>query len=166
MIIRDEKPADAEAIRALISAAFRDAEHSSGTEAAIVDVLRTAQVMTVALVAQDGDDVIGHIAFSPVTIDGEAMDWYGLGPVAVLPERQGLGIGQALIRTGLERLRALGAQGCVVLGDPAYYRRFGFHADRRLRLADVPPDYFQCLALAGEIPEGSVSYHPGFYVSP
>ncbi len=165
MVIREEQPGDTEAIRALVSAAFLNAEHSSGTEAAIVDALRTAAALTVTLVAVEADDIVGHVAFSPVDVDGAFVGWYGLGPVAVQPQWQGQGVGQALIREGLERLRHRGARGCVVLGDPGYYGRFGFRADSRLRLADVPPEYFQCLALADDTPQGNVEYHPGFYVS-
>ncbi len=79
--------------------------------------------------AADGQQVVGHIAFSPVTIDGRDLGWYGLGPLAVHPDRQRLGIGALLVRTGLDLLRDQAAQGCVLLGDPLYYARFGFRQD-------------------------------------
>ena len=85
-----------------------------------------------------------------------------MGPVAVRPDRQRSGIGQALIRAGLERLRATGAQGCVVLGDPAYYVRFGFKSDPELRYGDAPAGYFQRLIFGGERSTGEVDYHPAF----
>lgn len=162
-VIRDELPTDADVIRLLTTQAFRDAPHSSGTEAAIIEALRAARCLTVSLVAETQDDgVIGHVAFSPITVDGVTADWYGLGPVAVCPDRRKQGIGAALIETGLDRLRALGASGCVVLGDPAYYRRFGFASDPALTYADVPAEYFQRLVFRGPSVTGKVAYHPAF----
>ena len=163
MQIRPETEADASAIAALTTAAFATAPHAAGNEAAIIDALRAAGALALSLVA-DAGGVVGHVAFSPVTIDGKDMGWFGLGPVAVAPDRQRQGIGAALIREGLARLAAMGAKGCVVLGDPGYYRRFGFEADPALVLPDVPPEYFMRLILAGTPPRGTVAFHPGFYV--
>jgi putative acetyltransferase len=165
MIIRDEGPQDIWVIRELVAAAFKDAPYSSQTEAAIVDGLRDAGALTLSLAAVEGEVVLGHIAFSPVTIDGRERGWFGLGPLAVQPEAQGQGIGQALVRAGLARLRASAAQGCVLLGAPGYYGRFGFAACPQLRLADVPPEYFLALSFAGEPPAGEVRYHPAFLIS-
>lgn len=160
--IRPERPEDASVIRRLTTAAFAVAEHSSGTEAAIVDALRAAGALSISLVATVQDDVVGHVAFSPVTLDGKAQDWYGLGPVAVRPDLHGHGIGAALIRAGLERLKALGARGCVVLGDPAYYPRFGFRQNPAVQYEGVPPEYFMALSLDGTEAAGTVAYHPSF----
>jgi putative acetyltransferase len=160
--IRLERPEDLSAIRTLTSSAFQNAPHSSGTESAIVDALRNAGALTISLVAVDEGVIVGHIAFSPVTINGAANGWYGLGPVSVLPDRQRSGIGQTLIRTGLEHLRRINAQGCVVLGEPAYYGRFGFVCDPNLLYSSAPPEYFQRLAFTGTLPKGEVSYHPCF----
>ena len=165
MEIRPERPDDVHAIRTLISAAFRSALHSSGTEAAIVDSLRSAGALTVSLVAVDECAIIGHVALSPVTINGKSNGWYGLGPVSVRPDRQRRGLGQLLIRTGLDRLRAMDAQGCVVLGEPFYYDRFGFISDPDLRYGHAPPEYFQRLAFTNNIPTGEVAYHPAFDAS-
>ena len=162
--VRGERPADADAIRDLITAAFATAEHKSGSEAAIVDRLRNAGALTVSLVAEDQGLLVGHIGFSPVTIEGARIDWYGLGPVAVCPDMQRRGIGQALVRSGVERLRGLGARGCVVLGDPGYYVRFGFRRDSALRYGDAPAEYFQSLAFGKDKPSGTVEYHPAFAV--
>lgn len=162
MMIRPETPMDAEAIGGVIQAAFETAGHSSGTEAAIVEALRKTDALTISLVADDHGRVVGHVAFSPVSIDGRPGDWYGLGPVSVLPSRQRGGIGAAMIRDGLERLEAAGAAGCVVLGDPDYYRRFGFVHDHRLLYGGAPPEYFQRLSFSGGCPAGEVRYHPGF----
>lgn len=164
MEIRDERSGDAAAIRALTAAAFETAPHSSGTEAAIVDALRTAGALTLSLVVEEGGEIVGHVAFSPVLIGGSGGGWHGLGPVSVRPDRQNRGIGRRLIMAGLERLEISGAQGCVVLGDPAYYARFGFLADPMLRYPGVPAEYFQSLSFAGTRPKGDVRYHPAFGV--
>jgi len=164
MIIRPETPADGAAIRQVTDSAFAGAAHASGTEGAIVDALRAAGMLTLSLVAEDAGAVVGHVAFSPVTIDGRDAGWFGLGPVAVAPGRRGSGIGGALIGDGLARLRQAGAQGCVVLGDPGYYTRFGFAADPAMTFADVPPEYFMALRFAGTAPAGPVVYQPAFYM--
>lgn len=160
--IRPETPADADAIAALTTAAFATARHASGAEAAIVAALRGAGALTLSLVADQAGHLLGHAAFSPVTIDGRPGTWFGLGPVSVAPDRQRQGIGTALIREGLARLRQSGAAGCVVLGDPAYYGRFGFRGDTLLRYGQVPPHLFQCLAFTGTTPAGEVAYHTAF----
>jgi putative acetyltransferase len=160
--MRPEGPVDVDVIRKLTSAAFRDRPYSSGTEAAIIDALRQARALTMSLVAVQDGAVAGHVAFSPVTINGAAIGWYGLGPVSVWPDRQRKGIGQALIRDGLDRLRRMDAQGCVLLGDPGYYGRFGFVSDPGLRYGAAPPGYFQRLAFGPAVPEGEVAFHPGF----
>lgn len=162
MQIRPEQPGDVDAIRALITASFAGARYRSGTEAAIVDALRAAGVLAASLVAEDAGEIVGHIAFSPVEIDAAAGDWYGLAPVAVAPDRQRRGVGQALIRMGLEQLRARGASGCVVLGEPAYYGRFGFESDPALRYGDVPAAYFQRLVFKGAAPSGQVRFQASF----
>ena len=161
--IRDERPGDEPAIAALTRAAFRDAAHSAGNEAAIVERLRAEGDLAVSLVAENLDRaIVGHAAFSPVAISDGTPRWYGLGPVSVIPLRQRAGIGSALIEEGLERLRQLDAGGCVVLGDPAYYRRFGFAHDQALAYPGPPPEYFQRMILSGPVPQGTVSYAPAF----
>jgi putative acetyltransferase len=162
MRIRPEQVGDIASIRRVVTAAFAGAPHASGTEAAIVDGLRRADVLAVSLVADENGEVVGHVAFSPVWLDGELAGWFGLGPVAVRPDRQGEGLGQALIRAGLERLKALEARGCVVLGEPAYYRRFGFGSRPGLRYGDVAPQYFQSLSFSNEKPVGRIDYHSAF----
>lgn len=162
--IRRETPADVAAIRVVTEAAFRDAPHSDQREAAIVDALRRAGALSISLVADHGGKLIGHAAASPVTIDGRAGDWFGMGPVSVQPDWQRCGIGSLLVQALLKALREQGAGGCVVLGDPDYYRRFGFRVDATLKLPDVPPEYFQSLRLSGSSPAGIVAYHAGFHV--
>jgi putative acetyltransferase len=162
VIIRPETPADASAVRALVEAAFAGVEHSSQTEGAIVDALRRAGALSISLVAEQEDIIAGQVAFSPVLIDGEDLGWFGLGPVSVAPERQRAGIGTALIGAGLRLLKDRGAAGCVVLGDPGYYRRFGFTNGHALHYEGAPRAYFQSMILSGDRAEGQVTYHPGF----
>lgn len=162
MIIHSETCADVPSIRTLTDAAFAGVEHSSQTEGAIVDALRQAGVLAISLVAEQGGTVVGHVAFSPVLIDGADIGWFGLGPVSVSPKLQRGGIGTALVEEGLRRLKARGANGCVVLGDPDYYGRFGFTSQHALRYADVPPEYFQSMVLSGAWAKGEVTYHQGF----
>lgn len=161
LAVRDERPDELAAIRNVIARAFATAPHASGTEGAIVDALRGDGALSMSLVA-DVNGIVGHIAFSPITIDGIGGEWYGLGPVSVSPDFQGRGIGGALIRAGLERLRAVGAAGCVVLGEPHYYSRFGFEHDPRLIYPGPPPQYFQRLLFRCSPPTGTVAYHPAF----
>jgi predicted N-acetyltransferase YhbS len=165
VIIRDEQPEDAAPISALVREAFESAEHSSGTEGKIVDALREAKALSVSLVAVERGDVVGYVAISPVSMSG-AQGWHGLGPVAVSPDQQRKGIGSALIWEALARLRAIGAAGCVVLGEPAFYGKFGFSSDPRISCAGLPPPYFQALHFRAQRSEGSVTYHPAFDVSP
>ena len=162
MEIRPEHPGEEQAVAALIDAAFAGAEHSSGTEAEIVDRLRADGALKISLVAVDDGHIIGHVAFSPVTIEGNDWGWFGLGPVTVDPMHQRQGIGRQMIERGLNDLRVAGAAGCVVLGEPGYYGRVGFNADGRLAFPGPPPHYFQALTFGDEIPVGTVAYHRAF----
>ena len=163
MIIRPETPQDYDAIQQINMDAFADHPFSHQTEHLIVTALRDAGALTISLVAEDEGVVVGHIAFSPALIDGKDLNWFTLGPIAVAPNRQRQGVGSRLIEAGLEALRQIGANGCLLVGDPAYYLRFGFRHSQSLSVDHVPPEYFMCLPLAGEIPHGAVSHHPAFY---
>ncbi len=161
MHILPETPADRDAIFALTQAAFKDHPHSQQTEGYITNALREAGALTLSLVAWEDGRAVGHAAFSPVSIGDGSADWYGLGPVAVLPDLQGRGIGASLIRDGLERLKALGAAGCVVMGEPAYYARFGFAQMPALTYPGVPPEYFMAQVYTRPA-QGQVAYHKAF----
>lgn len=160
--IRPELPSDVEAIHALTKAAFLNAPHSDHTEHFIVDALRQAGALTVSLVAEEGGEVVGHVAASPVSISDGTTGWCGLGPISVVPKRQRRGLGTLLMRGALRELRDFGAAGCVLLGDPAFYSRFGFRAWDGLVLPAVPPEYFQSLSFGGALPYGVVTYHAAF----
>lgn len=162
--IRSETDADANAIAAVTEAAFASLAISRHTEQFVIAALRAARALTISLVAEVDGRVVGHIAFSPVTVSGGTPDWYGLGPVSVLPQWQRQGVGKALIRRGLWQLRQAGARGCCVVGHPDYYRRFGFRNTPGLVLDGVPPEVFFTLAFDGSEPRGWVRFHDGFSV--
>lgn len=164
-IIRREKKSDIPQIHTVTKEAFLAAEYSSGTEQLIIRALRDSGRLTLSLVAEERGMIIGHVAVSPVAISSGEDGWYGLGPVSVMPDRQGAGVGSALIRAALDELRQLPAKGCVVLGEPGYYGRFGFAADARLRYTEAPPEYFQVQAFEGTVPTGTVQYDASFYVT-
>jgi len=161
-LIRDETRDDVAAITELTVAAFETLAISSHTEQYIVEALRAAGALAVSLVAVRDRRVVGHIAFSPVEMSDGTPEWYGLGPVSVLPELQRQGIGKALIQEGLSRLKRLGARGCCLVGHPEYYGRFGFQNVRGLAVPGVPEDAFFAMSFDGRMPRGIVEFHEGF----
>ena len=160
--IRTETAEDTETIYALTEAAFRDMPFSDGDEPELVNRLRADGDLALSLVAEDEQRIVGHLAISPVTISDGTQDWFGIGPVSVWPELHRQGIGSALIHRGIADIRKEGAKGIVLLGSPDYYSRFGFLADARLTYPGPPPEYFQSLLLAGEMPSGVVQYAQAF----
>jgi len=162
IVIRSETDADVGAITEVTIAAFKTLEISNQTEQFIIEALRAAGALTVSLVAEAGGRVVGHIAFSPVTISDATANWYGLGPLSVLPEHQRKGIGKALVREGLSRLRELNAQGCCLVGHPAYYRQFGFTNIPGLVHEAAPEEVFLALSFVGHVPRGTVTFHEAF----
>lgn len=162
--IRPETPGDIAVIHALTREAFLTAEHTSHTEHYIVDALRDRAKLALSLVAEENGEIVGHIAVSPVSMSDGSEGWYGLGPVSVRPAWQGRGVGARLVGSALDALRERGAAGCVVLGDPRYYGRFGFKATSRVTLADVPPEYFQVLPFGEFLPVAEVRFDDAFEV--
>ncbi len=160
--IRNETTADHAAIATVTVEAFKTLEISSHTEQFIVAALRTAKALSVSLVAELNGRMVGHIAFSPVTISDGTPGWYGLGPVSVLPEYQRKGIGTALVREGLSRLRMMNAKGCCLVGHPGYYTKFGFENTPGLVLEGVPPEVFFALSFDDRMPRGNVTFHEAF----
>lgn len=160
--VRHEHPADIGAIFELTRRAFLTAPHTSGTEQFIVNALRNSGQLALSLVATDGDTLVGHVAFSPVTLSSGESGWYGVGPISVLPDRQRQGIGSRLMRRGMAALQALGASGCVLVGDPAYYARFGFSPCPVLTLPNVPAAYFLVHSFSPSMPAGTVTFSAAF----
>jgi len=164
VVIRAERASDIEPIRRVVTAAFAGMAQSNQKESLLVDRLRDCGALRVSLVADIKGQVVGHVAFSPVTVDGQLCDWFGLAPLAVLPIYQRRGIGSRLGNRGLAALRTIGAKGCVVLGEPDYYRRFGFAARDELILENVPAQFFLAQSFTGEYPSGNIHYHRAFEI--
>lgn len=162
IVIRPESEADVHAIGEVTVAAFESLEISRHTEQLVIEALRAAGSLTISLVAESAGRVVGHIAFSPVSISDGTGNWYGLGPVSVLPEFQRQGIGKALIQEGLSRLQAMHAAGCCLVGHPGYYRKFGFGTTPGLGVDGVPPEVFFALSFDGHVPQGAVAFHDAF----
>ena len=162
MIIRKETDADIEAITEVTIAAFKTLPISNQTEQFIINALRAAGALTLSLVAEIEGQIVGHIAFSPVKITDGTKNWYGLGPIAVSPEHQKQGIGKSLINKGLSLLKELDGQGCALVGDPTYYKRFGFRNYPELVYEGVPQDVFLALPFYDKVPKGTVVFHKGF----
>jgi putative acetyltransferase len=162
--VRPETQSDTREIEDVTAAAFINAEHTDHNEQFIVRGLRRANSLSISLVAEDEDThtIVGHAAVSPVTISNGSEDWYGLGPISVIPQYQGNGVGSCLMERALAELQTRHAAGCVVLGNPNYYTRFGFKTDPSLQLPGVLPDYFMTLTWRKPTPTGTVSYHKAF----
>ena len=151
-LIRLEQPEDTEAIREILVAAFgREAE------ARLVERLRASGNMVRALVAEERGRMLGHVAFSRIEIGDASMPALALAPLAVMPAFQRLGIGSALVSAGLQQLRISNHPRVIVVGDPAYYPRFGFVPASKFELAcpfPVPADAFMAAALARDAFKG------------
>jgi len=155
--IRPEEPADRSAIRAVVTAAFGRA-----VEAELVDRLRDDGGSVISLVAVEDGRIVGHVLFSRMTAPFRAL---GLGPVCVAPDRQRSGIGSRLIRAGLDRAARDGWQAVFVLGEPAFYHRFGFDPDlARGFSSPYAGPYLMALALDGPLPvtKGRIGYAAAF----
>jgi putative acetyltransferase len=162
MIIRHEIESDYDAISDITKAAFENHPYSKNTEHFIINTLRAANALTVSLVAEIDGKLMGHIAFSPVTFSDGSENWYGLGPISVLPDYQKQGIGTKLVNEGLSLLKALGAEGCVLVGDPNYYKRFGFSSPDGLQHEGVPQENLLALSFCDKIPTRIVIFHEAF----
>ena len=162
MIIRNETISDIEAISKITFAAFQTLAISNQTEQFIINALRDAKALTISLVAEVDGKVVGHIAFSPISISDGSLNWYGLGPISVLPKYQKQGIGKSLILKGLSLLKDIGGQGCALAGDPNFYKRFGFKNIPDLIYEGIPQEFFLALPFDKIIPHGTVTFHEGF----
>jgi putative acetyltransferase len=165
-VIRDERSEDAPAIRAVLEAAFPEV-----VEADLVDRLRATCQDRISLIAVEDNQVLGHILFTPVAIDRSdgPIIGSGLAPMAVIPEFQRKGIGSALVRAGIDRLRRSGCSFVVVVGHPEYYPRFGFVAASTYAVGcqwdGIPDEAFMILVLQSSITSqlaGVAKYRPEF----
>jgi len=163
IVIRPETASDVEDIRRVTERAFRGKSYSGGNEQDVTDALRDQGALVLSLVAEDGDAIIGHVAFSPAFAADGTDGWYALGPIAVEPSHQRQGVGTALIREGILRLGALGARGCVLVGDTGYYRRHGFVPRPDLAPVGEPAEHYMVLTLDGRPAETRVDFHGIFH---
>jgi len=163
LILRTEVPADKAVIHALTKLAFADMEHSAGDEQDMIDALRVQGALALSLVAVMDDAVVGHVAFSPAKVSSGEQGWFALGPVCAAPSMQRQGIGSALIEHGLDMLRQRGAKGCILIGHPNYYPRFGFKITPQLAPENEPGGYFMVLSFGAALPAGRFAFHPAFY---
>jgi putative acetyltransferase len=154
MLVREELAGDAEQVQCVQKAAF-----PTDAEGQLVEALRKGGNLTVSFVAVDAGTVLGHVAFSPVTIGTHSEPGLGLGPVAVRPGAQRRGVGSALIRAALARCKQMNVPFVVVLGDPAYYLRFGF---RRAHAFGIGNEYqADAEFMALELVPGGLPRHGG-----
>lgn len=162
MLIRHEKPSDIETITEITKVAFKDHPFSQQTAHFIIRDLRADDALTISLVTEIEGQIVGHIAFSPVTISDGTTNWYGLGPVSVLPNFQGCRIGTALVNNGLDLLKSMESKGCALVGLPTYYDRFGFKNYPQLIHEGVPQEVFIVKSFFGRVARGSVEFHQAF----
>lgn len=160
MILRPERPGEEDQIYQLTKSAFDGVAYSDGSEPDIVNRLRSDGDLAISLVALAEERIVGHVAFSPVSITEAKGEWFGLGPISIDPEMQKQGIGRSLIAEGLDYLRRRGAAGCVLIGNPEVYRSSGFVSDGRISWRDVPAEYVQYNSLSGDLPRGEITYAP------
>lgn len=155
--IRSERPEDKDAVYAVNRAAFGRED-----EARLVDTMRQAGDLSLSLVALVAGRIVGHVAFSPVTIEHNPkghMIW-GLAPIAVLPDHQRQGVGKALIQEGLTQCRAIGTDAIVLLGHTSYYPRFGFVPTPRYNLQYKGEDFGDAFMIL-ELTEGAAAHLTG-----
>jgi len=163
ILIRAETEADFESIWKVTERAFLPMSFSNGDEQYVIERLRASNNLTLSLVAVVDERIVGHIAFSPAMLNGEFRDWYALGPVSVLPEYQGIGIGSELINSGIEMLRGNKAQGCILTGNPLFYNKFGFEVAPDAAPSSEPKDYFMLNQFVSKKPSGVFAFDPAFY---
>lgn len=166
-IIRHETEADFQKIYKLTQAAFAPMPFSQGDEPELIDKLRNCGALALSLVAQSESDgeIIGHVAISPATHSNSDALWFGLGPISVAPNHQKQGIGTKLIAAAKEWILGQGAIGCILVGNPNYYSRYGFILSPDNCPIKEPKEFFMVWCLAKEIPIGNFAFHNAFYNS-
>jgi putative acetyltransferase len=163
LTIRPETPDDHAAIYDLTQRAFAPMPYAGGDEQDLINNLRDARALAISLVAELHGRIVGHVAFSPAFAADGSDGWYALGPVSAEPELKHQGIGSAIINAGLTLLRDRAAAGCVLVGNPAYYSRFGFLPRPDLAPESEPAQFYQVLPLAVTEPSVVVGFHPIFH---
>ena len=162
--IRPERDTDRLAIWETTKSAFEGRPYADGDEQDLIDRLRELGALSVSLVAIEENRLIGQITISPATITSGIGNWHALGPISVLPERQGQGIGSALISAGMRELECMDSSGCILTGDPQYYSRHGFAMAPEHCPKAEPSEYFMLRLLGDQPPQGQFEFHEAFYV--
>jgi putative acetyltransferase len=160
--IRPETEGDIDAIYRLTEQAFAPMPYSDGDEQDLVNLLRDNGALSLSLVAQDGDAIVGHVAFSPAKAEDGVPNWFALGPVSVLPDRQGQGIGGQIIREGIKQLTEQNAAGIILVGNPKYYKQFGFVVSPAIAPSGQPKEYFMVLPISVDAPKCVIDFHSLF----
>lgn len=163
ILIRAERANEYEAIHDITQRAFAPMPFADGDEQELIGKFREGGALALSLVAEQDGTLIGQATFTPAFAADGSPGWYALGPIAVEPTEQGQGVGGQLIHAGIAWLREQGAAGCALVGNPAYYSRFGFRAFPRLAPDGEPAEYFQILPLNEAEPHVAVGFHPLFH---
>lgn len=163
ILIRPECPQDYAAIHDVTQRAFAPMPFADGDEQELIGKLRDAGALSLSLVAELDGNVVGQVTFTTAFAADGSPGWYALGPVAVEPALKHQGIGSQLIEAGIAWLREQDAAGCVLVGNPAYYCRFGFLPFPALAPTGEPAEYYQILPLRVEQPDGVIGFHPLFH---
>lgn len=162
--IRSERFDDHQAIQDVTQRAFATMAYSDGDEQELIGRFRDAGVLALSLVAELDGRIVGQITLTPAQAADGRAGWYAIGPVAVEPDLKHQGIGSALIGSAIDWLNAQSAAGCVLVGNPAYYGRFGFRLFPELAPPGQPAQYYQILPLAVSEPDCIIAFHPLFSV--
>ena len=160
--IRPEEAGEESAIRELTKRAFVGEPYSDGDEHHVIDRLRADGDLVLSLVAVSDGTIIGQVTYSAAALSNDEADWMVLGPIAVEPDRQGQGVGRALIAAGEAAMRGRGVKGITVLGDPEIYGRFGFVSHTAMRQDDELGTFLQVKSFGAEIPAATITYAPAF----
>lgn len=165
VFIREETSSDIDEIFQLTQAAFEDAPHTSRMEGHIVNALRRRGQLALSMVAVRDRQIVGHVAYSPLKLSSGTAGWFGIGPVSVRPDSQRQGIGSLLMSLSLFTIKQASAQGCALVGDPAFYSRFGFKHCQHLALPEVPSEFFMALSFASKVPCAKVQFDEAFDIA-
>lgn len=162
IIIRPERVEDHEAIYDITKRAFAPMPYADGDEQELIGRFRNAGVLALSLVAEKDGKMVGQITFTPAFAADGSAGWFALGPVSAEPELKHQGIGSQLIQAGIAWLKEQNAAGCILIGNPAYYSRFGFLPFPDLTPEGMPAEYYQILPLGAAQPDVVVGFHPLF----
>lgn len=162
IVIRLERPDDLETLYDLTRRAFAPMPFAGGDEQYLLNALRAGGALAISLVAEREGLIVGHAAYSPAYATDGTPGWYALGPISVEPACQHQGIGRALIAQGTAMLVERDAAGCILIGNPAYYSRFGYLPFPQYCPANEPAEFFQVLPLKDGQPRSVIAFHPLF----